>query len=231
MEVENAAVEETPPVAVKEEPAAAAVKEEPVVAEAAVPETAAETVVPKVENSVTVEDASVAIPAAVESTALTPMFAAPIMATKSRVVQITNIAPQATRDTLLSLFVNVGQIEDIRLYPSVRDASVSVTSRCCFIKFADDSSVAISQHMNNTVFIDRAIIVSLVPGGEIPDEFTGMTMAQQRPGFPNREQQEVKMPPNMLNRIEGVAPNAKVRQTQGTSIPMANNIILYLECC
>ena len=140
------------------------------------------------------------------------MFAAPIMATKSRVVQITNIAPQATRDTLLSLFVNVGQIEDIRLYPSVRDASVSVTSRCCFIKFADDSSVAISQHMNNTVFIDRAIIVSLVPGGEIPDEFTGMTMAQQRPGFSGREQQEVKMPPNMLNRIEGVAPNAKVRQ-------------------
>ena len=225
MEVENAVAEGTPPVAVKEEPAAAAVKEEPVVAEAAVPETAAETVVPKVENSVVAaDDASIAaVPAAAESTALTPMFAAPIMATKSRVVQITNIAPQATRDTLLSLFVNVGQIEDIRLYPSVRDASVSVTSRCCFIKFADDSSVAISQHMNNTVFIDRAIIVSLVPGGEIPDEFTGMTMAQQRPGFPNREQQEVKMPPNMLNRIEGVAPNAKVRQTQGTSISMVNN--------
>ena len=140
----------------------------------------------------------------------TPMVAAPL-AINSRVVQVTNIAPQATRDQMLSLFVHVGQIEDIRLYPSIRDASVSVTSRCCFMKFAEDAAVAISQHMNNTVFIDRAIIVSIVPGGEVPDEFTGMTMAQQpRPGFPKGEPEEVKMPPNMLNRIEGVAPNAKV---------------------
>ena len=209
MEVENA--EGTPLETMKEEPTTimeepATMKEE-VATEAAAPETAPETVVPKVEAA---EDP--VVPAMPLETAVIPMVAAPLVG-NSRVVQITNIAPQATRDTLLSLFVNVGQIEDIRLYPSVRDASVSVTSRCCFIKFSDDSSVAISQHMNNTVFIDRAIIVTLVPGGEVPDEFTGMTMAQQRAGMPNREQQEVKMPPNMLNRIEGVAPNAKARPT------------------
>ena len=212
MEVENTVgVEGTPPATVKEAPAAtineepATMKEEPVT-EAAAPETASEAVVPKVETSGAAEEAA-AVPL---ETSVIPMVATPLV-TNSRVVQVTNIAPQATRDQMLSLFVHVGQIEDIRLYPSIRDASVSVTSRCCFIKFADDSSVAISQHMNNTVFIDRAIIVSLVHGGEVPDEFTGMTMATQRPGFQSRDQQEVKMPPNMLNRIEGVAPNAKAR--------------------
>merc|ERR1719264_379945 len=33
-----------------------------------------------------------------------------------------------------------------------------------------------------------------------------MTLAQQRAGMPNREQQEVKMPPNMLNRVVGLPP-------------------------
>ena len=209
MEVENTvSVEGTPPATVREEPAAT-INEEPVT-EAAAPETASEAVVPTVETSGAAEEAAaVAVPL---ETSVIPMVATPLV-TNSRVVQVTNIAPQATRDQMLSLFVHVGQIEDIRLYPSIRDASVSVTSRCCFIKFADDSSVAISQHMNNTVFIDRAIIVSLVHGGEVPDEFTGMTMATQRPGFQSRDQQEVKMPPNMLNRIEGVAPNAKARHS------------------
>ena len=201
-EEEQATIKEEPET-VKEEPET--VKEEPA-PEAAAPETPSETVVPKVEICTAADDAAAAV--AFESF-LTPMVAAPL-AINSRVVQVTNIAPQATRDQMLSLFVHVGQIEDIRLYPSIRDASVSVTSRCCFMKFAEDAAVAISQHMNNTVFIDRAIIVSLVHGGEVPDEFTGMTMATQRPGFQSRDQQEVKMPPNMLNRIEGVAPNAKV---------------------
>lgn len=202
-EEEQATIKEEPET-VKEEPET--VKEEPA-PEAAAPETPSETVVPKVEICTAADDAAAAV--AFESF-LTPMVAAPL-AINSRVVQVTNIAPQATRDQMLSLFVHVGQIEDIRLYPSIRDASVSVTSRCCFMKFAEDAAVAISQHMNNTVFIDRAIIVSIVPGGEVPDEFTGMTMAQQpRPGFPKGEPEEVKMPPNMLNRIEGVAPNAKV---------------------
>ncbi len=147
----------------------------------------------------------------VDASSSSPSASAPSLPL-SRVVQVTNIAPQATRDQMMSLFVHVGQVEDIRLYPSVRDASVSLNSRCCFVKFVDDGGVAIAQHLNNTVFIDRAIIVSVVPGGEIPDEYTGLAMAQQRPGGLGVSQQpaEVKMPPNMLNRIEGVAPNAKI---------------------
>ena len=93
------------------------------------------------------------------------------------VVQVTNIAPQATRDQMVTLFSFVGRVEDCRLYPSVRDAGVSVTSRCCFVKFADQNSVAVTLHLNNTVFIDRAIIITPVSGDAMPDENEGLMMA------------------------------------------------------
>ena len=42
-----------------------------------------------------------------------------------------------------------------------RDASVSIQSRCCYLKFLDEGVLPISLHMTNTVFIDRAIIVQV----------------------------------------------------------------------
>jgi arginine/serine-rich splicing factor 12 len=39
--------------------------------------------------------------------------------------------------------------------------------------------VAVAQHLTNTVFIDRAIIVTPVLNGDIPDEMEGLTMATQ----------------------------------------------------
>jgi splicing factor, arginine/serine-rich 12 len=41
----------------------------------------------------------------------------------TKVVQITNIAPQATKDQMQSLFGNIGKIDEIRLYPTIRDVS------------------------------------------------------------------------------------------------------------
>merc|ERR1712038_1340919 len=79
----------------------------------------------------------------------------------SKVIQVTNIAPQATRDQMHTLFSFLGKIEDLRLYPSLRDASVSIQSRCCYLKFLDEGVLPISLHMTNTVFIDRAIIVQV----------------------------------------------------------------------
>lgn len=73
----------------------------------------------------------------------------------TRVVQITNIAPQATKDQMQTLFGYLGKIEDIRLYPTIRDVSCPVQSRICYVKFNDASTVGIAQHMTNTVFIDR----------------------------------------------------------------------------
>lgn len=52
------------------------------------------------------------------------------MEAMSPVVQVTNIAPQATRDMMHSLFSTLGvDIVELRLYPTIRDATVSVQSR------------------------------------------------------------------------------------------------------
>lgn len=88
----------------------------------------------------------------------------------TKVIQVTNIAPQATKDQMQTLFGYLGKIEDIRLYPTIRDVAVPVQSRICYIKFHDQSSVAVAQHMTNTVFIDRALIVIPYQHGDIPDE-------------------------------------------------------------
>lgn len=50
-------------------------------------------------------------------------------ASQTSIIQVTNIAPQATRDQMQTLFSFVGKIDDIRLYPMIRDATVSVSSR------------------------------------------------------------------------------------------------------
>ena len=56
--------------------------------------------------------------------------------TNTNLILVTNIAPQATRDQMNQLFGFVGRVEELKLYPSVRDASINVDSRCCFIRFA-----------------------------------------------------------------------------------------------
>ena len=93
---------------------------------------------------------------------------------RTKVIQVTNIAPQATRDQMHTLFSHLGKIEDIRLYPSMRDASVNIQSRVCFVKFLEDTILPSCLHMTNTVFIDRAIIVQPFMNGDIPDELSGL---------------------------------------------------------
>lgn len=39
------------------------------------------------------------------------------------------------------------------------DSSMPVTSRVCFVRFTEQESVGVSQHLTNTVFVDRALIV------------------------------------------------------------------------
>ena len=41
------------------------------------------------------------------------------MKSKTKIVQVSNIAPQATKDQLSSLFTFLGKIEDIRLFPTM----------------------------------------------------------------------------------------------------------------
>lgn len=43
---------------------------------------------------------------------------------------------------------------------------LGTATRVCFVKFTDPSSVHVAQHLTNTVFIDRALIVVPVQDGE-----------------------------------------------------------------
>jgi len=43
---------------------------------------------------------------------------------------------------------------------------LGTATRVCFVKFTDPSSVHVAQHLTNTVFIDRALIVVPVQDGK-----------------------------------------------------------------
>ncbi|XP_060518591.1 probable splicing factor, arginine/serine-rich 7 [Cylas formicarius] len=121
----------------------------------------------------------------------------------TKVIQVTNIAPQATKDQMQVLFGYLGKIEDIRLYPTIRDVSCPVQSRICYIKFIDSLTVGIAQHMTNTVFIDRALIVIPVQNGEIPDEYYALEMTRNGTIVPGLNLNEPKLPPHVVNTVQG----------------------------
>lgn len=125
----------------------------------------------------------------------------------TKVVQVTNIAPQATKDQMQTLFGYLGKIEDIRLYPTIRDVAVPVQSRICYIKFHEQGSVAVAQHMTNTVFIDRALIVIPYQNGDIPDEQRALELTNNGTVVPGLYPSEPKLPANVVNSIEGLPPN------------------------
>lgn len=142
----------------------------------------------------------------------------------TRVVQITNIAPQATKDQMQTLFGYLGKIDDIRLYPTIRDVSCPVQSRICYVKFVESTTVGIAQHMTNTVFIDRALIVIPISSGEIPDEYKAIEMSNNGTLVPGLYPSEPKLPPNVVNTVEGVAPNNFIQtrdpQLEAAGVPL-----------
>lgn len=125
----------------------------------------------------------------------------------TKVVQITNIAPQATKDQMQNLFGHIGKIEEIRLYPTIRDVSCPVISRICYVKFYDNSCVAVAQHLTNTVFIDRALIVIPIQNGLIPDEYRALEMSNNGTIVPGLNSADSKLPPEIINRLDGIYPN------------------------
>ncbi|KAG9333928.1 hypothetical protein JZ751_009391 [Albula glossodonta] len=92
----------------------------------------------------------------------------------TNVIQVTNVSPSTTSEQMRTLFGFLGKIEELRLFPP-DDSPLPVTSRVCFVKFHECESVGVSQHLTNTVFVDRALIVvpfaeanavaGLLPGG------------------------------------------------------------------
>uniref|UniRef100_A0A3B3HL17 RRM domain-containing protein n=3 Tax=Oryzias TaxID=8089 RepID=A0A3B3HL17_ORYLA len=86
------------------------------------------------------------------------------MSYTTKVVQVTNVSPSTTSEQMRTLFGFLGTIEELKLFPP-DDSPMPVTSRVCFVKFQEPESVGVSQHLTNTVFVDRALIV--VPFAEV----------------------------------------------------------------
>lgn len=143
----------------------------------------------------------------------------------SKIVQVTNIAPQATKDQMQVLFGYLGKIEDIRLYPTIRDVSCPVTSRICYIKFIDSSTVGIAQHMTNTVFIDRALIVIPISSGDIPDEYYALEMTKNGTIVPGLTPSDPKLPPHVVNTLHKTGDEQVIITTDPNLI--SNNLPPY----
>ncbi|XP_066567657.1 splicing regulatory glutamine/lysine-rich protein 1 isoform X2 [Amia ocellicauda] len=91
------------------------------------------------------------------------------------VIQITNLSPAVSSEQMRTLFGFLGDIEELRLYPP-DNAPLPFSSKVCYIKYREPSSVGVAQHLTNTVFIDRALIVVPCAEGKIPEEAKALSL-------------------------------------------------------
>nr|XP_015193302.1 PREDICTED: splicing regulatory glutamine/lysine-rich protein 1 isoform X2 [Lepisosteus oculatus] len=91
------------------------------------------------------------------------------------VIQITNLSPAVSSEQMRTLFGFLGEIEELRLYPP-DNAPLPFSSKVCYIKYREPSSVGVAQHLTNTVFIDRALIVVPCAEGKIPEEAKALSL-------------------------------------------------------
>ncbi|OZC05134.1 hypothetical protein X798_07901 [Onchocerca flexuosa] len=108
-----------------------------------------------------------------------------------RVLHVSNISITATREQIYQLFAFIGRIDEFKIYPSDNHPQLSTfTQKFAYVKFEDQKSVEVAQHLTNTVFIDRALVYV------IPDEDTALKTGG--PAWPGQRQ----LPPNVVNQIQ-----------------------------
>ncbi|XP_035306330.1 serine/arginine-rich splicing factor 11 isoform X5 [Cricetulus griseus] len=118
---------------------------------------------------------------AMSSTAVVPSAAGPGPGPSggpgggTEVIQVTNVSPSASSEQMRTLFGFLGKIDELRLFPP-DDSPLPVSSRVCFVKFHDPDSAVVAQHLTNTVFVDRALIVVPYAEGVIPDETKALSL-------------------------------------------------------
>ncbi|XP_020312836.1 splicing regulatory glutamine/lysine-rich protein 1 isoform X1 [Oncorhynchus kisutch] len=91
------------------------------------------------------------------------------------VIQITNLSSAVSSEQMRTLFGFLGDVEELRLYPP-DNAPLPFSSKVCYIKYREPSSVGVAQHLTNTVFIDRALIVVPCAEGKIPEEAKALSL-------------------------------------------------------
>ncbi|XP_066458907.1 splicing regulatory glutamine/lysine-rich protein 1 isoform X3 [Eleutherodactylus coqui] len=101
---------------------------------------------------------------------------------QTAVIQVTNLSAAVTSEQMRTLFSFLGDVEELRLYPP-DNAPLAFSSKVCYIKFREPSSVGVAQHLTNTVFIDRALIVVPCAEGKIPEEAKALSLLAPAPTF------------------------------------------------
>ncbi|KAM5193220.1 splicing regulatory glutamine/lysine-rich protein 1 isoform 1-T1 [Mantella aurantiaca] len=96
------------------------------------------------------------------------------------VIQITNLSAAVTSEQMRTLFSFLGDVEELRLYPP-DNAPLAFSSKVCYVKYREPSSVGVAQHLTNTVFIDRALIVVPCAEGKIPEESKALSLLAPAP--------------------------------------------------
>ncbi|CAH8572930.1 unnamed protein product [Dicrocoelium dendriticum] len=93
-----------------------------------------------------------------------------VASVRSSIVQVTNVSPTATSEQLRTLFGHIGVLEEFVIYPG--DDKEEPASRVAFIRYHEPINAEVALHLNNTVFLDRALIVLPLANGldSIPDE-------------------------------------------------------------
>ncbi|VDO38686.1 unnamed protein product [Onchocerca flexuosa] len=114
-----------------------------------------------------------------------------------RVLHVSNISITATREQIYQLFAFIGRIDEFKIYPSDNHPQLSTfTQKFAYVKFEDQKSVEVAQHLTNTVFIDRALVCIPSISDVIPDEDTALKTGG--PAWPGQRQ----LPPNVVNQIQ-----------------------------
>ncbi|XP_036972702.1 splicing regulatory glutamine/lysine-rich protein 1 isoform X2 [Acanthopagrus latus] len=132
------------------------------------------------------------------------------------VVQVTNLSSAVSSEQMRTLFGFLGDIEELRLYPP-DNAPLSFSSKVCYIKYRDPSSVGVAQHLTNTVFVDRALIVVPCAEGKIPEEAKALSLLAPTTPVPSL------IPGGGLLPIPTPAP------LQNLNLPIVNRISATLD--
>jgi len=90
------------------------------------------------------------------------------LAFSGKVVQITNVSPGTNLQQIATLFGFLGTVTDIRMYPSEEQQNIAV--KLCYIKYENSEQCGVAQHLTNTVFIDKPLIVVPLNREDIPEE-------------------------------------------------------------
>ncbi|XP_075688949.1 serine/arginine-rich splicing factor 11 isoform X2 [Rhinoderma darwinii] len=158
------------------------------------------------------------------------------MTSTTDVIQVTNVSPSASTEQMKTLFGFLGKIEELKLFPP-DDSPLPVTSRVCFVKFHDPDSTVVAQHLTNTVFVDRALIVVPYAEGIIPDEAKALTLVAPANAVTGLLPGGGLLPtPNALGQIGAVPLSALGAPTLDPTIaaltlPGGNLNSQYLESC